>query len=76
MHPIEVSTTKYTRRPSFNEIQVKPLQSNGYDCGLWVLAQIMAVLRGYDITNLHEGDMPEFRRYLQSLVLSISVPGK
>ena len=75
-HPIVVSPTKYTWRPSFNKIQVKPLQFNGYDCGLWVLAQITAVLRGYDITNLREGDMPEFCHYLQSLVLSIPVPGK
>ncbi|KIM60890.1 hypothetical protein SCLCIDRAFT_123223, partial [Scleroderma citrinum Foug A] len=51
-------------------------QFNGYDCGLWVLAQITAVLHGYDITNLREGDMPEFCHYLQSLVLSIPVPGK
>ncbi|KIN93816.1 hypothetical protein M404DRAFT_35711, partial [Pisolithus tinctorius Marx 270] len=49
----------------------EPLQSNGYDCGLWVLAQVAAILRGYDITNLHEGNMIAFRRYLQSLILSI-----
>ncbi|KIN94838.1 hypothetical protein M404DRAFT_50303, partial [Pisolithus tinctorius Marx 270] len=48
-----------------------PLQSNGYDCGLWVLAQVAAVLRGYDITNLHEGNMIAFCHYLQSLILSI-----
>jgi len=36
-----------------------------------VLAQVTAVLQGYDITNLHETDMCKFCRYLQSLVLSI-----
>jgi len=55
-------------------LQLEPLQSNGYDCGLWVLAQIAAVLRGYDITNLCEGDMRGFRHYLQSVILSIPVP--
>ncbi|KIM51656.1 hypothetical protein SCLCIDRAFT_142777, partial [Scleroderma citrinum Foug A] len=49
---------------SAHPIVVKPLQFNGYDCGLWVLALISAILRGYDITNLHEGDMPEFCHYL------------
>jgi len=52
------------------------MQTNGYDCGLWVLAQVAAVLRGYDITNLREEDMGGFRQYLQSLILSIPVPGK
>jgi len=55
-------------------LQLEPLQSNGYDCGLWVLAQIAAVLRGYDITNMREDNMHSFRRYLQSLVLSIPIP--
>ncbi|KIO09804.1 hypothetical protein M404DRAFT_130054 [Pisolithus tinctorius Marx 270] len=56
---------------SAHPIICEPLQSNGYDCGLWVLAQVAAVLRGYDITNLREGNMIAFRRYLQSLILSI-----
>ncbi|KIN98611.1 hypothetical protein M404DRAFT_157308, partial [Pisolithus tinctorius Marx 270] len=50
-----------------------PLQSNGYDCGLWVLAQVAAVLRGCDVTNLREADMHDFRRYLQRLILRIPV---
>ncbi|KAG0697548.1 hypothetical protein DFH29DRAFT_811561, partial [Suillus ampliporus] len=27
-------------------LTLKPLQTNGYDCGIWVLATIIAVLRG------------------------------
>ncbi|KIM52698.1 hypothetical protein SCLCIDRAFT_32448 [Scleroderma citrinum Foug A] len=53
-----------------------PIVTNGYDCGLWVLAQVAAVLWGRDITNLREEDMGKFRRYLQSLILSIPIPGK
>ncbi|KAF9231589.1 hypothetical protein BU15DRAFT_90869 [Melanogaster broomeanus] len=50
-----------------------PLQTNGHDCGIWVLATIAAVLRGYDATGLKETDMPAFRHYLRALVLSIPV---
>ncbi|KIJ57551.1 hypothetical protein HYDPIDRAFT_104107, partial [Hydnomerulius pinastri MD-312] len=48
-------------------------QTNGFDCGLWVLAQIAAVLRGFDITGLQEGDMASFRQYLRIQVLRIPV---
>ncbi|KAG6369442.1 hypothetical protein JVT61DRAFT_14860 [Boletus reticuloceps] len=47
---------------------VLPRQSNGYDCGVWVLAQIAAVLRGAHVTNLTENDMPAFRRHLYILI--------
>ena len=52
--------------------QTRALQTNGYDCGLWVLATVAAVFRGYDATGLTEGDMLAFWYYLHSLcVLSI-----
>ena len=37
---------------------------NNYDCGLWVLATVAAVLRGHDATGLTENDMLAFRYYL------------
>ncbi|KIK14419.1 hypothetical protein PISMIDRAFT_117052, partial [Pisolithus microcarpus 441] len=46
-------------------------QTNGYDCGLWVLAQIAAMLRGYKITGLREEDMIRFQRFLYMQVLCI-----
>jgi len=55
--------------------KTEPIQSNGYDCGLWILAQMAAVLRGFDVTALQENDMPTFRRYLRVLVARIPVPG-
>ncbi|KIN99430.1 hypothetical protein M404DRAFT_30479 [Pisolithus tinctorius Marx 270] len=58
---------------SAHPIALGPLQSNGYDCGLWVLAQVTAVLRGCNITNLRKADMRDFRRYLQCLILRIPV---
>ncbi|KIM50843.1 hypothetical protein SCLCIDRAFT_144566, partial [Scleroderma citrinum Foug A] len=42
-------------------IVLEPMQTNGYDCGLWVLAQVVAVLRGRDITNLREEDLGKFQ---------------
>ena len=51
--------------------KVDILQSNTYDCGLWVLAGITAILRGFDITGLEEADMPWFRKYLAGLVMTL-----
>ena len=48
-----------------------PLQTNGYDCGVWVLATVAAAIRGFHVTGLHEKDMPLFRRYLYMSALSI-----
>ncbi|KAG2070526.1 cysteine proteinase [Suillus decipiens] len=52
-------------------LNVNPCQSNDYDCGLWVLAVMIAVLRGRHVTGLHEAQMSDFRHYLCNLVLSI-----
>jgi len=46
---------------------------NNYDCGLWVLATVAAVLRGHDATGLTENDMLAFRYYLRSFVLLMPV---
>ncbi|KIM67521.1 hypothetical protein SCLCIDRAFT_69683, partial [Scleroderma citrinum Foug A] len=53
--------------------QTECLQTNDYNCGLWVLANTAAVLQGHDATGLMEGDMLAFRYYLQSCVLLIPV---
>lgn len=50
---------------------MQAVQTNSYDCGVWVLAAIAAVLRGFDMTGLHEKDIHNFRRYLYCLVLSL-----
>ncbi|KAG2125734.1 hypothetical protein DEU56DRAFT_873029 [Suillus clintonianus] len=54
-------------------LTLKPLQTNGYDCGVWVLATIIAVLRGRQLTQLREDEMRDLRYYLQCRVLSIPV---
>ncbi|KAG1792064.1 uncharacterized protein HD556DRAFT_588299 [Suillus plorans] len=47
------------------------LNTNAYDCGLWILAAMIAVLRGRHFSNLHEAQMSDLRHYLRSLVLSV-----
>jgi len=57
-------------------MKTEPIQSNNYDCGLWVVAQTAAVLRGFDVTGLHKDDMSMFCHYLQVLIAHIAVPGR
>ncbi|KAG2745434.1 hypothetical protein P692DRAFT_201679529, partial [Suillus brevipes Sb2] len=47
------------------------VQTNGYDCGVWVLAMIAATLHGNHCTSIGEEDMHIFRHYLRALVLQI-----
>ncbi|KAG2139317.1 hypothetical protein DEU56DRAFT_735682 [Suillus clintonianus] len=52
-------------------LTIKPLQTNGYDCGVWILAAMIAVLHGRHITRLQEEEMSDLRYYLRARVLSI-----
>jgi Ulp1 family protease len=47
------------------------MQTTTYDCGLWVLAAIAAVLRDRQFTGLSEADMKSFRRRLYRIVSSL-----
>ncbi|KAM6491874.1 hypothetical protein JOM56_012733 [Amanita muscaria] len=46
-------------------------QTNGHDCGLWVLAILGAVLQGFDSTGLCESDMARFRHILYHRILAL-----
>ncbi|KAG2053236.1 cysteine proteinase [Suillus hirtellus] len=52
-------------------LNIAPCQTNAYDCGLWILAAMIAVLRGRHLTNLEQTQMSDLRHYLRSLVLSV-----
>jgi Ulp1 family protease len=52
---------------------VDRLQTNGYDCGVWVLASVAAVLRGFDVTGFSEPDIPWFRQFIMYHILSLPV---
>ena len=47
-------------------------QTNSYDCGVWVLASITAVLRGFDVTGLQEADISAFRYFLLDLIVKMT----
>lgn len=47
------------------------LQTNGYDCGVWVLATILAIVRGRYVTGMHERDMDNMRYYLHTMVFAL-----
>ncbi|KAJ7490764.1 hypothetical protein FB451DRAFT_1124335 [Mycena latifolia] len=49
----------------------EPRQSNGYDCGLWVLCMMAAILRGYAITGVSEAQMGLVRRLFTDHILGM-----
>ncbi|KAJ7139121.1 hypothetical protein C8R44DRAFT_827907 [Mycena epipterygia] len=46
-------------------------QSNGYDCGLWVLCMMGAILRGYATTGVSELQMGRVRKLLTDHILGL-----
>ena len=54
-----------------DSLQIKCVQTNSYDCGIWILVSVASVLRGFDATGLQEEDMPIFRHYIYKLVCSL-----
>ncbi|KAJ7466743.1 hypothetical protein B0H11DRAFT_1733128 [Mycena galericulata] len=52
-------------------LQGRPRQTNGYDCGVWVLCTMAAFMRGYCSTGVLEKDMKHVRRLLTDVVLAL-----
>ncbi|KAG1888274.1 hypothetical protein F4604DRAFT_1877402 [Suillus subluteus] len=52
-------------------LTLDPLQTNGYDCGLWVLATLAAVLWGAHRSGMCEEDMIAFQHYIRTLVMRL-----
>jgi hypothetical protein len=50
-------------------MQLEAIQTNDFDCGVWVLACIAAILRGYHVTGLHQENMVGFRDFLCRQIL-------
>lgn len=73
--PLNVSFTLHFHNVSdhFVLFQVQRLQNNDFDCGVWVLATIFAVVRGKHITGVREQDMDNLRHYLRTMVLALQV---
>jgi hypothetical protein len=52
-------------------LQGQPCQTNGYDCGVWVLCMMAAFMRGYCSTSLSERDMGDVRRHLTDHIFTL-----
>ncbi|KAF7964604.1 hypothetical protein HWV62_5077 [Athelia sp. TMB] len=52
-------------------LMVKPVQSNGYDCGVWTLAGIWAVLGGFEVTSHTEATIGCVQSCLLTAILSL-----
>ncbi|KAJ7573140.1 hypothetical protein C8J56DRAFT_1066824 [Mycena floridula] len=69
-HPLMVPVEEWIVSPIVSPSA--PLQHNGYDCGVWILAQIFAVLSGVErVGGLEEKDINDVRRYILSGILSL-----
>ncbi|KAK1217897.1 hypothetical protein PQX77_019429 [Marasmius sp. AFHP31] len=66
-YAIELKLSEWIARP----LVVSPLQTNSYDCGVWVLWITLATLRGYDAAHINEGDIRFFRRYMSRLIRTL-----
>ncbi|KAI0707020.1 hypothetical protein C8Q76DRAFT_629548 [Earliella scabrosa] len=47
----------------------EPLQTNSYDCGVWILACASAILRGYQVVRISEQEISRFRSRLYTMCL-------
>ncbi|KAJ7435827.1 hypothetical protein FB451DRAFT_1461458 [Mycena latifolia] len=70
-HPLYVLTEEDTwvAHPLF--AVGEPRQSNGHDCGLWVLCMMGAILRGYAITGVSEAQTAYVRRVFSDHLFSM-----
>ncbi|KAJ7627703.1 hypothetical protein DFH06DRAFT_1443350 [Mycena polygramma] len=70
-YPLHITTEEeaWVAQPLFH--LGHPRQSNGHDCGIWVLCMIAAILRGSHVAALEERDMVTARQvfYLHALSL-------
>ncbi|KAJ7881222.1 hypothetical protein B0H13DRAFT_2345209 [Mycena leptocephala] len=55
------------------EIMGHPRQTNGYDCGLWVLCMMAAIMRGYQDVHLSEAEMPWVRGVLRDHIRTLPI---
>ncbi|KAL0573317.1 hypothetical protein V5O48_008639 [Marasmius crinis-equi] len=59
--------SNWTARP----LEIRRKQTNGYDCGVWVLWVISAVMRGFDYALLEESEIGAFRKYLARTIRTL-----
>ncbi|KAJ7727050.1 hypothetical protein B0H14DRAFT_2410313 [Mycena olivaceomarginata] len=70
-HPLHVSTPQETPWIARPLVSGAHLQSNGYDCGLWVLCGMASVMRGYALSGVSEAQMDHIRRIFLKFILTL-----
>ncbi|KAI6031038.1 hypothetical protein EDC04DRAFT_2868959 [Pisolithus marmoratus] len=65
--------TAYPVSVSLDKVALEPSQTNSHDCGVWVLVQMAAILRGYEVTGIREHDINHFRHFLYVLIHRVAV---
>ncbi|KAJ7735882.1 hypothetical protein B0H14DRAFT_2639072 [Mycena olivaceomarginata] len=70
-HELHISTQDedWLATPLFDKR--RPIQTNDYDCGVWVLSAILSVLRGFHTSNISEALIPSMRRLLTDHILGL-----
>lgn len=68
-HSFPVVTSGWIARP----ILIHPRQTNSFDCGVWVITNIAAVLSGFLLTGIQEHEIPVVRHSLLRLLLALPV---
>ncbi|KAL0563485.1 hypothetical protein V5O48_018580 [Marasmius crinis-equi] len=67
--PSLLCLSDWTARP----LEIRRKQSNGYDCGVWILWVIAAIMRGFDYARIEEPDISKFRKYLARSIRTLPV---
>ncbi|KAK7005995.1 hypothetical protein R3P38DRAFT_2556384 [Favolaschia claudopus] len=74
-HPLHVSTEDPTEKWEVRLLfqPGRPLQTNDYDCGVWVLSMLAAFMRGHAETSLTESDIPWVRDVFRRHILTLTI---
>lgn len=68
-HALPVITSGWIARPTV----MCPQQTNGFDCGVWVIANIAAVFLGFSVTGIQEHEISLVRTSLLCMLLALQV---
>lgn len=67
--PLQVITSGWVARPTI----IHPRQSNGFDCGIWVIANVAAILAGFPVTGIQEHNIAMLRSSLLRILCALPV---
>ncbi|KAJ6469415.1 hypothetical protein C8R45DRAFT_837134 [Mycena sanguinolenta] len=71
-HPLHISTEEETW-PAYPMFQDRAQQTNSYNCGLWVICMLAAVMHGFSGTEVYEADMASARSLLADHIRTLPI---